>query len=160
MEIELVSIDNENFYNFILGQTHFIKSVEDIYETVFSSSPSIKFGLAFCESSGPCLIRYEGNDAELIEIAKKNALKLGCGHCFILFLKDGYPINVLNALKMVPEVCHIFCATANPCEVIVAHSQQGNGIMGVIDGYPPKGIEGEKDKLERQELLQKFGYKR
>ena len=160
MEIELVSIDNENFYNFILGQTHFIKSVEDIYETVFSSSPSIKFGLAFCESSGPCLIRYEGNDAELIELAKKNALKLGCGHCFILFLKDGYPINVLNALKMVPEVCHIFCATANPCEVIVAHSQQGNGIMGVIDGYPPKGIEGEKDKLERQELLQKFGYKR
>jgi len=160
LEIELVSIDNENFYNFILGQTHFIKSVEDIYETVFSSSPSIKFGLAFCESSGPCLIRYEGNDAELIEIAKKNALKLGCGHCFILFLKDGYPINVLNALKMVPEVCHIFCATANPCEVIVAHSQQGNGIMGVIDGYPPKGIEGEKDKLERQELLQKFGYKR
>ncbi len=160
MEIELVSIDNENFYNFILGQTHFIKSVEDIYETVFSSSPAIKFGLAFCESSGPCLIRYEGNDAELIELAKKNALKLGCGHCFILFLKDGYPINVLNALKMVPEVCHIFCATANPCEVIVAHSQQGNGIMGVIDGYPPKGIEGEKDKLERQELLQKFGYKR
>jgi len=160
LEIELVSIDNENFYNFILGQTHFIKSVEDIYETVFSSSPAIKFGLAFCESSGPCLIRYEGNDAELIELAKKNALKLGCGHCFILFLKDGYPINVLNALKMVPEVCHIFCATANPCEVIVAHSQQGNGIMGVIDGYPPKGIEGEKDKLERQELLQKFGYKR
>ncbi|MBP8933642.1 MAG: hypothetical protein KBG67_04355, partial [Candidatus Atribacteria bacterium] len=94
MEIELVSIDNENFYNFILGQTHFIKSVEDIYETVFSSSPAIKFGLAFCESSGPCLIRYEGNDAELIELAKKNALKLGCGHCFILFLKDGYPINV------------------------------------------------------------------
>ena len=160
MEIELVSIDNENFYNFILGQTHFIKSVEDIYETVFSSSPSIKFGLAFCESSGPCLVRYEGNDTELIELAKKNAFKLGCGHCFILFLKDGYPINVLNALKMVPEVCHIFCATANPCEVIVAHSQQGNGIMGVIDGYPPKGIEGEKDKLERQELLQKFGYKR
>ena len=160
MEIELVSIDNENFYNFILGQTHFIKSVEDIYETVFSSSPAIKFGLAFCESSGPCLIRYEGNDAELIELAKKNALKLGCGHCFILFLKDGYPINVLNALKMVPEVCHIFCATANPCEVIVAHSQQGNGIMGVIDGYPPKGVESEKDKLERQELLQKFGYKR
>jgi len=160
LEIELVSIDNENFYNFILGQTHFIKSVEDIYETVFSSSPAIKFGLAFCESSGPCLIRYEGNDAELIELAKKNAFKLGCGHCFILFLKDGYPINVLNALKMVPEVCHIFCATANLCEVIVAHSQQGNGIMGVIDGYPPKGIEGEKDKLERQELLQKFGYKR
>ena len=160
MEIELVSIDNENFYNFILGQTHFIKSVEDIYETVFNSSPAIKFGLAFCESSGPCLIRYEGNDAELIELAKKNALKLGCGHCFILFLKDGYPINVLNALKMVPEVCHIFCATANPCEVIVAHSQQGNGIMGVIDGYPPKGVESEKDKLERQELLQKFGYKR
>ena len=160
MEIELVSIDNENFYNFILGQTHFIKSVEDIYETVFSSSPAIKFGLAVCESSGPCLFLYEGNDAELIELAKKNALKLGCGHCFILFLKDGYPINVLNALKMVPEVCHIFCATANPCEVIVAHSQQGNGIMGVIDGYPPKGIEGEKDKLERQELLQKFGYKR
>ena len=160
MEIELVSIDNENFYNFILGQTHFIKSVEDIYETVFSSSPSIKFGLAFCESSGPCLVRYEGNDTELIELAKKNAFKLGCGHCFILFLKDGYPINVLNALKMVPEVCHIFCATANPCEVIVAHSQQGNGIMGVIDGYPPKGVESEKDKLERQELLQKFGYKR
>jgi len=160
LEIELVSIDNENFYNFILGQTHFIKSVEDIYETVFSSSPSIKFGLAFCESSGPCLVRYEGNDTELIELAKKNAFKLGCGHCFILFLKDGYPINVLNALKMVPEVCHIFCATANPCEVIVAHSQQGNGIMGVIDGYPPKGVESEKDKLERQELLQKFGYKR
>jgi len=160
LEIELVTIENPNLYNFILGQTHFIKSVEDIYEAVIGSSPTIKFGLAFCEASGPCLVRCEGNDSDLIDLATKNALKLGCGHCFILFLKDGYPINILNALKMVPEVCRIFCATANPCEVIVARSQQGHGIMGVIDGFLPKGIENEKDKFERQELLKKFGYKR
>ncbi|NLJ49986.1 MAG: hypothetical protein GX428_10465 [Candidatus Atribacteria bacterium] len=160
MEIELVTIDNPNLYNFILGQTHFIKSVEDIYEAVVGASPSIKFGLAFCEASGPCLVRCEGNDVDLIDLAAKNALKLGCGHSFILFLKDGYPINILNAIKMVPEVCRIFCATANPCEVIIASSHQGHGVMGVIDGFPPKGIESEKDKLERQELLQKFGYKR
>ena len=160
MDIELMTIENQNFYNFILGQTHFIKSVEDIYEVVVNSSPTIQFGLAFCESSGPCLIRLEGNNDELIELAKKNSLKIGAGHSFILFLKDGYPINILNALKMVPEVCHIFCASANPCEVIVAHSQQGNGIIGVIDGFSPKGIEDEKDKRARQELLRKFGYKR
>ena len=160
MEIELITLENPNLYNFILGQTHFIKSVEDIYETVIGSSPSIKFGLAFCEASGLCLVRCEGNDAELIDLATKNAQKLGCGHSFILFLKDGYPINILNALKMVPEVCRIFCASANPCEIVVARSQQGNGIMGVIDGFPPKGVENEKDKIERQELLQKFGYKR
>lgn len=160
MEIELITIENDKLHNFILGQTHFIKSVEDIYEAVIGSSSSIKFGLAFCEASGPCLIRCEGNDAELIDLAVKNALKLGCGHSFILFLKDGYPINILNALKMVPEVCKIFCASANPCEVIIAQSQQGRGIMGIIDGFQPKGVESEKDKIERQELLRKFGYKR
>jgi len=160
MEIQMITIENPHQYNFILGQTHFIKSVEDIYEVMICAAPTIKFGLAFCESSGPCLVRSDGNDVELIALAQKNALRLAAGHCFIIFLKDGYPINVLNAIKMVPEVCRIFCASANPCEVIIAHTNQGNGIMGVIDGFSPKGLESDNDVVSRKELLRKFAYKR
>lgn len=159
MELKTVQIRKPEDVNLILGQSHFIKTVEDLHETLVNTVPRIKFGLAFCESSGPCLIRFSGTDAEMTELAKENALALSAGHSFIIFLRGAYPINVLNAVKMVPEVCRIFCATANPVEVIIAESAQGRGIMGVIDGLASKGIEGEKDIAERKELLRRFGYK-
>lgn len=159
VELRLVEVRNPKNYNLILGQSHFIKTVEDLYEVLAGSSPGLKFGLAFCESSGPCLVRYAGNDQELVELARENALQIGAGHSFIIFLKEGYPINVLNAVKMVPEVCRIYCATANPLQVVVAETEQGRGILGVIDGFKSKGIEGEKEIEERKALLRKFGYK-
>ena len=160
MELKLVQIDKPEDMNFILGQTHFIKSVEDIHEALAQAVPGIKFGLAFCEASGPTLVRASGTDKDLIKIAKKNALLLGAGHSFIIFLGAGYfPLNVLNAVKTVPEVCHIFCASANPTQVIVAESEQGRGIMGVIDGYSAKKAETEEDLSKRKAFLRKIGYK-
>jgi len=159
MEIKVVAIENPDSLNLILGHTHFIKSVEDIYEVMVNAVPMPKFGLAFCEASEKCLVRHAGTDDALIELAKKNAYALGAGHSFILFMRDIFPINVLNALKAVPEVCRIFCATANPVEVIVAETDQGRGILGVVDGFSPKGIETDADIGARKELLRKFGYK-
>jgi hypothetical protein len=160
MDLTTVKIEKPNTINFILGQTHFIKSVEDIHETLVSAVPGIKFGLAFCEASGKCLVRWSGTDPDMIDLAQKNAMSISAGHSFILFLGDGfYPINVLNALKMIPEVCQIFCATANPSEVIVVETDQGRGIMGVIDGQKPLGIEGEEDITWRKEFLRQIGYK-
>ena len=159
MELKIVKIEKPKDSNIILGQAHFIKTVEDLYEALVNSTPSIKFGLAFCESSGPCLVRTEGNDEELKKAAAKNALNLAAGHCFIIILKDAYPINVLNAIKAVPEVCSIYCATANEVEVIVAETGQGRGILGAVDGLRSKEIETEKDVKERKEFLRKIGYK-
>jgi len=160
MELELVQIDKPADLNIILGQSHFIKTVEDVHEILVQAVPGIKFGLAFCESSGPALVRASGTDAELIEMAKQNALALSAGHSFIIVLGQGYfPINVLNAVKMAPEVCRIFCATANPTQVIVVESDQGRGILGVIDGDKTKGIETEADVAHRKEFLRKIGYK-
>jgi len=146
--------------NLILGQSHFIKTVEDLYEAMVNSVPGIKFGLAFCESSGECLVRVDGTDEELKEVAARNVLNLGCGHSFMVFLRGAYPINVLNAIKMVPEVCTIYAATANPLEVIVAETDQGRAVLGVVDGLKPKGIEDEKGVKWRKELLRKIGYKK
>ena len=146
--------------NVILGQSHFIKTAEDLYEALINAVPTVKFGLAFCESSGPCLIRSEGNDPELKQVAAEKALELGCGHCFLIYLKNAYPINVLDKVKAVPEVCNIFAATANPLEVVIAETQQGRGIMGVIDGSKSKGIEKEKDIQERKSFLRNIGYKK
>ncbi|MFH1773552.1 MAG: adenosine-specific kinase [Methanobacteriota archaeon] len=159
MELKTIKIEKPAESNIILGQAHFIKTVEDVYEALVNSVPNIKFGLAFCESSGPCLIRTEGNDEELKSAAAKNALTLASGHCFIIILKNAYPINVLNAIKAVPEVCSIYCATANEVEVIIAETEQGRGILGVVDGLKSKGIEKEKDVKERKEFLRKIGYK-
>jgi adenosine/AMP kinase len=159
MEIRIVGIDIPEGLNIIIGQAHFVKTVEDMYEILTGSSPSLKFGVAFSEASGPCLVRYEGNDEELMKLAAETSFNLACGHTFVVFLKDGFPINVLNAIKACQEVCNIICATANPLEVIVAESGQGRGIMGVIDGSSPMGIEEEKDKKDRKALLRKFGYK-
>lgn len=159
MELKTVKILKPDDMNFILGQSHFIKTVEDLYEAIVQTVPGMKFGIGFCESSGPALVRYAGNDSRLIELAQKNALELSCGHCFIIFMEGGYPVNILNTIKNVPEVCRIFCATANPVEVIVAESEQGRGILGVIDGVRSKGIETEADITARQELLRKIGYK-
>jgi uncharacterized protein len=159
MEIRIVGIDIPEGLNIIIGQSHFVKTIEDMYEILTGSSPSLKFGVAFSEASGPCLVRYEGNDEELMKLAAETSFNLACGHTFVVFLKDGFPINVLNAIKACQEVCNIICATANPLEVIVAESGQGRGIMGVIDGSSPKGIEEEKDKRDRKALLRKFGYK-
>jgi uncharacterized protein len=160
MELKTVTIDKPETINFVLGQTHFIKTVEDIHEALVSSVPGIKFGLAFCEASGKCLIRFTGTDKTMLDLAKKNAEAIGAGHSFILFLGEGFfPINILNALKMVPEVCRIFCATANPTQVIVAQSEQGRGILGVIDGFAPQGIEVEEDITWRKNLLRQIGYK-
>jgi adenosine/AMP kinase len=160
MELELVSIEKPEEINFVLGQSHFIKTVEDIHEALVSTVPGIRFGLAFCEASGKCLIRWSGTDEQMIELAQKNAQKIGAGHSFILFLGSGfYPINILNAIRNVPEVCRIFCATANPTQVIVAQSDQGRGILGVIDGFSPQGIEGEEDIAWRKSFLRKIGYK-
>ena len=160
MELLTVKIEKLEATNFILGQTHFIKTVEDIHEALVGAVPNIKFGLAFCEASGKCLIRCSGTDAEMTELAKKNAQALGAGHTFIVCLGDGFfPINVLNALKMVPEVCRIFCATANPTEVILAQTEQGRGILGVVDGFAPKGIEGDAEISWRKNFLRQIGYK-
>jgi hypothetical protein len=159
MEIKSVPIKKPADVNFILGQSHFVKTVEDLHETAVASVPGIKFGLAFCEASGSCLIRLSGNDPDLIELAKTNAEAIAAGHSFIIFMRDAFPINMLNAVKSVPEVCGIFCATANEVEVIVAESEKGRGILGVIDGEKPKGIEKEKDSAWRHGLLRKIGYK-
>ncbi len=160
MEIKLVSIDKPEEANFILGQTHFIKSVEDLHEALVTSVPGIHFGLAFCEASGACLIRTSGTDDALVELAKRNAQQIGAGHSFIIFLGKGfYPVNVLNAVKMVPEVCRIYCATANPTQVIIAESEQGRGILGVIDGFSPKGVEDAEGVAWRKDLLRTIGYK-
>jgi len=160
MEIVNVKVTVPEGTNIIIGQTHFIKSVEDIYEAIINSSPNIKFGVAFNEASGPCLIRKDGNDSELIDYACKAAKDIAAGHIFVIYIKDGFPINIIPSLKDVREVVGIFCATANPVEVIVAETEQGRGIIGVIDGFPPKGIESDKDVKNRIELLRKFGYKR
>jgi adenosine/AMP kinase len=160
MEILTVNIEKPEAINFILGQSHFIKTVEDIHEALVNAVPGIKFGVAFCEASGKCLIRWSGTDDEMIELARKNALAIGAGHSFIIFLADGYyPINVLNAVKNVTEVCHVFCATANQVEVLVAATGLGRGILGVVDGASPKGIEGEADIAWRKGFLRKIGYK-
>ncbi len=160
MDLSTVQIEKPEDLNFILGMTHFIKSVEDLHEAIVQSAPGIKFGLAFCEASGACLVRWSGNDEALIALAQKNALALSAGHSFIIFLGAGYfPINVLNHIKMVPEVCSIFCATANPVQVIVAETEQGRGILGVIDGFKSKGIEDEAGIQWRKDLLRRFGYK-
>jgi adenosine/AMP kinase len=159
MEIKSIQIDKPEDVNLILGQSHFIKTVEDLYETLVSAVPGIQFGLAFCESSGACLVRWAGTDDGMIELARKNAYAMGAGHSFIIFLKNAFPINVLNAVKMVPEVCHIYCATANPVEVIIAESETGRGILGVIDGSPPKGIEDAEGIAWRKGFLRKIGYK-
>jgi adenosine/AMP kinase len=159
VELKTVKIEMPKECNVILGTAHFIKTVEDIYEALVNAVPNIKFGIGFCESSGPCLVRSEGNDKELKNLAIKQALKLGCGHSFIIFLKNAYPINVLDKIKQVPEVCTIHAATANILEVIVAETEQGRGILGVIDGFKTKGIETEKDVTERKEFLRKIGYK-
>jgi adenosine/AMP kinase len=160
MELTTVTIEKPEAINFILGQAHFIKTVEDIHEALVSAVPGIKFGLAFCESSGACLVRWSGTDEAMLELARKNALTLSAGHAFILFLGEGfYPVNVLNAVKNVPEVARIFCATANPVQVIVAETEQGRGILGVIDGFKSKGIEDDEGIAWRKSLLRRFGYK-
>lgn len=160
MNLHTVRIEKPEAVNFVLGQTHFIKSVEDIHETLVAAVPGIRFGLAFCEASGKCLVRWSGTDPAMIELARKNAQAIGAGHSFLVFLGDGfYPINVLNALKAVSEVCRIFCATANPTEVVVAETDQGRGILGVVDGSSPKGIEGDEDIAWRKKFLRQIGYK-
>jgi uncharacterized protein len=159
MEIKSVKLEFPEGLNIIVGQSHFIKTVEDLYEVMVNAMPKAFFGIAFCEASGACLIRAEGNDEELKRLAVENARRIGAGHSFILVLRDAYPINVLNAVKTCPEVCSIYCATANPVEIIVAESEQGHGILGVIDGSSPKGVEGPEDIQWRKGLLRKIGYK-
>jgi hypothetical protein len=156
----VVAIEKPEAVNLILGQTHFIKSVEDIHEALVTTVPGIKFGLAFCEASGKCLVRWSGTDPAMTELARKNAVAIGAGHSFIIFLAEGfYPVNVLNAVKLVPEVCRVFCATANPTQVLVAETDLGRGIVGVVDGSSPKGVEGEADIAWRKNFLRKIGYK-
>ncbi len=159
MEIKTVAIEKPEDVNVILGQTHFIKTVEDVYEALVGSVPGIKFGLGFCEASGACLVRWIGTDDEMTELAKNTAYAISAGHSFVIFLKNAFPINVLNALKMVPEVCQIFCATANPVEVVVAETELGRGILGVIDGARPKGIEDDEGQAWRTSFLRNIGYK-
>ena len=160
MELKLVQIEKPEDTNFILGQSHFIKTVEDIHETLVTHVPGVQFGLAFCEASGKRLIRWSGTNPEMIALAQKNALAIGAGHSFILFLGEGfYPVNILDAVQAVPEVCHIYCATANPTQVVVAESDQGRGILGVIDGFSPLGVEGEEDIAWRKGFLRMIGYK-
>jgi adenosine/AMP kinase len=160
MELVTVRIEKPEPINFVLGQTHFIKSVEDIHEALVGAVPGIRFGLAFCEASEKCLVRWSGTDEAMTELVRKNATVIAAGHSFILFLGEGfYPLNVLNTLKMVPEVCRIFSATANPTEVVLAETEQGRGILGVVDGSPPKGVEGEDDIAWRKGFLRQIGYK-
>jgi adenosine/AMP kinase len=159
MELLVVNVENPEGLNLVLGQSHFIKTVEDLHEALAGASPQLRFGLAFCESSGPRLVRRSGNDDALVDLATRNALAIGAGHSFIVFLRDGFPVNVLNAIKQVPEVCRIYCATANPLGVIVAATETGRGVLGVIDGAPPLGIETDADIIERKQLLRAMGYK-
>ncbi len=160
MKLELIKLDFPKDCQIILGQSHFIKTVEDLHEAMVNSVPGIKFGLAFCESSGPCLVRHSGTDKELEKIASEQAFKLGCGHCFLIIMRGAYPINVLNRIKEVPEVCTIYCATGNPIKVLIIEDEEGNrGIAGIIDGSRSKGIENEENIKERKEFLRKIGYK-
>ncbi len=159
MLLKIIKMNVPEGSNLILGQSHFIKTVEDLYEAITGIAPSAKFGVAFSEASGDCLIRLEGNDLDLMDAAKKNSLELGCGHTFVVLLKGAFPINVLNAIKGLQEVCCIFCATANPLEAVVAETDLGRGIIGVIDGFPPKGVEDAAKVEERRRLLRRFGYK-
>jgi uncharacterized protein len=159
MDITTVPFDKPEDLNVILGQSHFIKTVEDLHEALVTASPTIKFGIAFCESSGPCLVRWSGNDQELIDVAVKNAEAIGAGHSFVITMREGFPINVLNAVKMVPEVCRVYCATANPVEVVIGQSELGRAILGVVDGSSPLGVETDEDVAERKAMLRRFGYK-
>jgi adenosine/AMP kinase len=159
VEIELVEIENPEELNFILGMTHFIKSAEDIYEALVNAIPGIKFGLAFSEASMERLLRTEGTDPELVDLAARNLMRIGAGHSFLIFLRDAYPINLLGRIKEVPEVCRIICATANPVQVVVARTEQGGGILGVVDGLPPVGVEDEEHRAKRREFLRTIGYK-
>lgn len=159
IEFHLVPVEKPDDLNLVLGQAHFIKTVEDLHETLAGAVPGLKFGLAFCEASGLRLVRRSGNDPELVELATRNAQAIGAGHSFIVFMREGFPVNVLNQLKAVPEVCRIYCATANPVQVVVAETAMGRGITGVIDGEPPLGVETESDVADRKQLLRDFGYK-
>jgi uncharacterized protein len=159
ISLEAAVIEKPADVNVIVGQSHFIKTVEDLHEAMVGVGGSLRFGLAFCEASGPRLVRRSGNDPELVELATRNALAIGAGHCFVIFLRDGFPVNVLNPVKAVPEVCTIYCATANPVDVLVAVSSRGRGIVGVIDGEPPLGVEDEQEVAARRELLREIGYK-
>lgn len=159
MELRTVRIEKPDDVNIILGQSHFIKTVEDMHEAIVTAAPHLKFGLAFCESSGPALVRWSGNDEQLSAMARDNAMALSAGHSFIVLMKDGFPINILNAVKALPEVCGIYCATANPVEVILAETESGRGIMGVVDGVMSKGVEGPEDRRWRHDFLRKIGYK-
>lgn len=159
LEFKIVKIEVPEECNVILGMAHFIKTVEDLYEALVNSVPNIKFGISFCESSGPCLVRHEGNNEELRQLAAKRAYEIACGHSFIIFLKNAHPINVLDKIKEVPEVCTVYAATANPLEVVIAENEQGRGIVGVIDGWKSKGIETEEDIKARKEFLRRIGYK-
>src|SRR5438105_12887678 len=160
MELKIVPLEIPEGGNLILGQSHFIKTVDDIYEAIVNTVPQMKFGIAFNEASGPCLTRVDGNDESLKTLAAKNAIAIAAGHVFVIVMRDGYPINVLSRIKEVPEVCSIFCATANPVEVVIAQSEQGRGVLGVIDGVPPKGVETAEDAQHRREFLRNIGYKR
>lgn len=160
MEIKTVQLTIPENCNIIVGQSHFIKTIEDLYEIFTSGCPHCKFGIAFCEASGPCLIRVDGNDSELCKQASENAMRMGAGHSFVCLLRDAFPINVLNALKSCAEVCTIYCATANPVEMIIVETGQGRGVLGVVDGFSPKGIETDEDVRTRKEFLRSIGYKR
>jgi hypothetical protein len=159
VELSVIPVDKPDDMNVIIGQSHFIKTIEDIHEALAGTSPYLRFGVGFCEASGACLVRSSGNAEDLVQLASRNAETIGAGHCFVVFLRDGFPVNVLNALKAVPEVCRIFCATANPVEVVVAETDLGRGILGVIDGLPPAGFETAEDVADRKQLLRQIGYK-
>ncbi len=159
MELNSVALERPEGLNVIVGQAHFIKTVEDVHEALAGSSPALRFGVAFCEASGPCLVRRSGNDPELVELAVRNAEAIGAGHVFVVLLRDGFPVNVMHALRQVPEVCTIFCATANPVEVLVAETDLGRGVLGVVDGLPPAGVETDADEADRKALLRRLGYK-
>jgi uncharacterized protein len=159
MELLEVPIDKPGDLNVIVGQSHFVKTVEDLHEALAGTSPHLRFGVAFCEASGPRLVRRSGNDDELVDLAVRNALAIGAGHSFVVFVREGFPVNVLNQIKQVPEVCRVFCATANALTVLVAETEQGRGIVGVVDGEPPLGVETPEDEVDRKQLLRAIGYK-
>jgi adenosine/AMP kinase len=159
MDISTVDVDSPDDVNVILGQSHFIKTVEDLHETLVGSAPGLRFGVAFNEASGPRLVRRSGNDAGLVDLAVRSAQAIAAGHVFVITLRDGFPINVLNAVKSVPEVCRVFCATANPLQVVIAETDRGRAVLGVVDGEPPLGVEADADEAERKDLLRRFGYK-
>lgn len=159
MELKTIVVENPDHLNLILGHSHFIKTVEDLHEAIVNTVPGAKFGLAFCEASDVCLVRHSGTDADLVQLAQKNALSIGAGHSFIIFMRDMFPLNILNTIQTVPEVCRIFCATANPVEVVVAQTAQGRAILGVVDGLSPKGIETDADIDKRKSFLRTIGYK-